>query len=511
MTQAIFERNILALSRVDAKLAEVLLNHGGHVDAQCSLEPLRLDEAPISTEIVAVGPFAPAQLEGLLRDGHRVKLYCESLTEVVGMLSHCDLRVSIFSGALTMYVGAWQLAFEDHWESGDLRSATSHARIALWASRSKRLKHQSKVLVLDGGLFVDDIGEALESLGYCPLLMQVDGLPQELWPGVTHADINRVVSVNDRHGIEALGLSLRANVIVWQIDPDLDEGRNVIPDNLFLGWYRPLTSTKPNIRYMPLGSNCGRRNPSSEKPFRLSFVGSSMVETSRLYLKKFTDLLLSRGVELPSIQARIRDFTKKILLTETGGYHRRDVLEHFSELGNGIIRSDGRDLGIDAVMWLGEYLASRWRLHVVSSVSAPLDVWGDEGWASLTDSAIRFHGPCGHGAPLNQVYAESLISLDIGRIYQPDIVTMRVFDVLASNRFVLTPDNPAVRELFEVGSEIATYDSIADLNAKIAFFRANPEEARQIAERGHQRVVSDHQIVRRIDEMMRWSDANLSQ
>ena len=509
MTGAALERNLMALSRVDPILAEALLKHGGHQIPPSVVESLKFVEGSPAEGISVVGPFEPAQLHELLSRGHRITIYFETLAEIIGMLGELDFRVSMFSEAFKLRVGAWKFAWEE--SDTDLVSTDSSSRVAFWATRAKRLRDRPKVLVLDGGLFVDDVGDALDDLGYCPLLMHVDDLPQSLWPDESYSDMVRIVSVNDRHGIEALGSCVGANVVVWQIDPDLDELRELLPSHVYLGWYRPLDDESSNLRYMPLGSNSKRRKPGVEEPFRLSFVGSSMVETGSRYLKKFSMLLENKGGDPAAVKKRIQQFTDEILSTETGRFQRHEVLEVFDELGDGIVREGDRDSGIDAVMWLGEYLASRWRLKVVSSVTAPLDVWGDDGWRAIMSDTLRFHGACGHGSQLNRVYAESLISLDIGRIYQPDIVTMRVFDVLASRRFVLTPDNLAVREIFKVDKEIVTYASLGELNEKIEYYRANPTEAHRIAERGYQRVLVDHQIRHRVDAMMRWSKTESSQ
>ena len=161
-------------------------------------------------------------------------------------------------------------------------------------------------------------------------------------------------------------------------------------------------------------------------------------------------------------------------------------------------------------MWLGEYLASRWRFHVLESLDSAIDVWGDTGWEELRGAHITFQGRCGHHAELNRVYGTSLINLDIGRVYQEEIVTMRVFDVLASQRLILTPHTPALVDLFEPDLELVTYRSLEELNVKIRYFLEHPSEALAIAKRGYQRVVSEHQIVHRLETLIRWSRQSAS-
>ena len=114
---------------------------------------------------------------------------------------------------------------------------------------------EPNVIVANGTLFVDDTGDALVELGYCPLLIDVENLPIELWPTPDSLNIEFIVSINDRDGLEAFAQSLGARCLVWQIDPDLNEDRSEFPPGFFLGWYKPLKTVEERRRYLPLASN----------------------------------------------------------------------------------------------------------------------------------------------------------------------------------------------------------------------------------------------------------------
>ena len=231
-----------------------------------------------------------------------------------------------------------------------------------------------------------------------------------------------------------------------------------------------------------------------------------MADTGRRYRTTFCDYLVARGVDARDADERIEAFSREICEGDAG-FSRRRVCEQFPEIGTGIETNlSTRTHGVDTTMWLGEYLASRWRFHVLESLDSAIDVWGDTGWEELKGAHITFQGRCGHHAELNRVYGTSLINLDIGRVYQEEIVTMRVFDVLASQRLILSPHTPALVELFEPDREIVTYRSLEELNAKIRYYLEHPSEALAIAERGYQRVVKEHQIVHRLETLIRWSE-----
>ncbi len=108
----------------------------------------------------------------------------------------------------------------------------------------------------------------------------------------------------------------------------------------------------------------------------------------------------------------------------------------------------------------------------------------------------------GRVCELNRIYAGSTVNLDLGRAFQADIVTMRVFDVLACGGFALVEHSAALEECFEVGVELASYRDVAELRAKVAHFLQHPDRARAIAERGRAAVVERHDMTARLAAML---------
>jgi hypothetical protein len=157
----------------------------------------------------------------------------------------------------------------------------------------------------------------------------------------------------------------------------------------------------------------------------------------------------------------------------------------------------------DPGQWLGELAAAEKRLNVVAALG-PLGirVWGDEGWNLCAKAGVGVAGPAGHGAELNAIYAGSRINLDVNRIYQADIATMRVFDILACGGFALVEHSEALAELFEIGVELATWRTLDDLVAQCRHYLAHPGEARRIAEAGRARVLRDHTVAQRLSTML---------
>ena len=136
-----------------------------------------------------------------------------------------------------------------------------------------------------------------------------------------------------------------------------------------------------------------------------------------------------------------------------------------------------------------------------------IQVWGDPGWRCIQKHGVRFRGGAGHRDELTRIYNAASIHIDIGRIYQLDIVTMRVFDVISCGGFLIAERNDAVLELFEDGVEIETWVTVEGLKNKCRYYLEHPERAAEIARRGRQRLLQDHSIRHRLQEMLAVSGA----
>jgi spore maturation protein CgeB len=125
-------------------------------------------------------------------------------------------------------------------------------------------------------------------------------------------------------------------------------------------------------------------------------------------------------------------------------------------------------------------------------------VWGDPGWKALEADGVTYRGRAGHGSELTKIYSGARVQIDIGRIYQNDIITMRVFDVLACGGFLLAEWNEALAQAFEIGVEIETWRTLDELESKVAYYLEHPVKREAIAERGLRAVRDRHRIRQRV-------------
>ncbi|WP_135553108.1 CgeB family protein [Paenibacillus cymbidii] len=81
-------------------------------------------------------------------------------------------------------------------------------------------------------------------------------------------------------------------------------------------------------------------------------------------------------------------------------------------------------------------------------------------------------------------------------------VNPRTFEIAASGAFQLTDERQDLRNMYEIGKEIVTYDSPEDLLAKMNYYMEHEEERREIAVRGLARTLRDHTYRKRLDTML---------
>lgn len=359
---------------------------------------------------------------------------------------------------------------------------------------------QPCVLVGTGTLFVDDLVHGLQQQGYAvyPLATALHSVA-ELDHTVETVQPQGIFTINYLHGTAEFCSRHQVPFRCWEIDPATDR----VSPFKEQGDVHIFTYRQANVAhwqkngypssYLPLASNPDRRTPGSHQAQGISFVGTSMVQTAESYFVRLVQLLCSQGHEEASTRTSIEHILK--MQNQATSY-----------VADGLLAAQFPCLPTapdDPAMWLGEIAASRHRIQVIEKLAdLDIDVWGDAGWAQIEHSGVRYKGPAGHFHQLNDIYRSALINIDIGRIYQPDIVTMRVFDVLACGGFVLAAHCEALAELFEIGHEIDSWRTLDELFDKATWYLANPECANVIASRGREKILGHHTIQQRIKQML---------
>jgi len=428
-------------------------------------------------------------------------------------LQRHDWTQAIAAGRLRLRLGSDLLALA----AGDpslVARAVFHPLLgAVYRHERRLLEAESAgrplVALAAGGLFVDDVADALRGEGYAVFTLDLHRLSQEeLDRSLRTLRPAFIAAVNYTDGLAEFAAGHGCPLCVWEVDP----ATSALPpcrgptDGAHVFTYRRANVDEfraagfRNVTYLPLGADPRKRAPvalSAAERARygapVSFVGSSLVPQMEGFRRAFVAALAS-----PDAEAVMRD-----VLAE----QRRDLGRYSVPALLAARRPDLAAAGPRRVEQLARLLAEIAAADKRAAAVARLGrhgiaVWGDDGWRAAPDVGPLYRGPAGHAVELTKIYNASLVNLDVGRLYQSDIVTMRVFDVLACGAFVLAEHSDALAELFEVGSEIDSYRSFDEMEAKVAHYLAHPEAAWAIAARGRQAVLARHTIAARVRAML---------
>ncbi|MCO4771062.1 MAG: glycosyltransferase [Deltaproteobacteria bacterium] len=383
-----------------------------------------------------------------------------------------------------------------------------------------------------GGLFVDDVADALRAEGHRVLIWDTDNwAKEELARSAEVSGAQRAVTINYVHGLAEtcaeLGLSLR----VWEIDPSTDDLPPLQggPDGPAAQGARIGTWRLANVDafeaagftdvvHLPLAANPERRHPaqlSDEEAAKLDadviFVGSSMVEQGLSFRRRLIAAhVLARGGDPTTAFEEAENAIESVLSIQRDDFSVYRVPELLAEALPTLGPSVTNEAVLNALAGarpdalLGEMAAADKRITYVANLGqVGIHVWGDEGWKHAADYGAVWRGRAGHGKQLTEIYSQPAIHLDIGRLYQTDIITMRVFDVLACGGFCLAEWSPQLGDLFEIGVELDCYRTLEEMLEKTGhWLEQGPEARAEVGRRGRERILRDHTIAHRVKALL---------
>ena len=376
---------------------------------------------------------------------------------------------------------------------------------------------EKRALVCAGTLFVDDIAAELHERAYSVFTLDHLRLSMEEIAHTVRAFAPKVVfAVNYSHGLAEAFEKLGMKLICWEIDPSTStlkpfEGSS---SDTFIFTYRRANESRyaragyPNCQFLPIGTSTERRTPASlpaeevEKyACDVSFVGESMHGQALVLRDEFVRLFVGVGGSAEQAGA-LYQHVMTVQRSDFSTYLVPALLDEQPDAVQSVLAAI-RGQNLDPAMLLAESAAAEKRLTYVGVLGRfGIRAWGDPGWEQLAERGVQYAGAAGHTQELNKIYSNSLINIDISRIYQMDMVTMRVFDAMACGGFVLAEYSEDLAALFDIGSEVDAYRTLDELIEKVRHYLANPDEARAIGTRGRARVHRDHTIAHRLDTML---------
>jgi hypothetical protein len=365
-----------------------------------------------------------------------------------------------------------------------------------------------RILLVDYHLLVDDVSAVLTGAGahvrrLYPATLSVDTFKHTCREHRPHV----VLSVNHAPPLAFLCSLVGVPYVSWSIDP-LPLGREqVLPGTkpeLCLCFVhrrrlvqRLLAAGLPRVDYLPLAAAARRVIPPEQAPAgdgEVTFVGGSLASDD-VVLEQW---MVTAGWEA-SLRERVDAWLGELLAT------RGDDPE-FMGLAAEPAPPEWLDEQVPRGAWpkLAEALDGRlgyWhRRRVIQSLSDHgLVVYGDAGWAPI---ARDYRGLAHNGDALTRIYRSSLCNLDVPRLYQREIVTLRAFDVMATGGLLLTE---AAGELAALVSPDAylEYQGLPHLAEQITLARDNPADMREMARAAQRQVSLAHRLEHRVERIVR--------
>jgi spore maturation protein CgeB len=375
-----------------------------------------------------------------------------------------------------------------------------------------------------GGLFTDDLADALRAAGFSVYTLDIHRLStEELALNVRALQPAVMVAVNYTEGLAEFAAAQRVKLLVWEIDPStskLPPSRAATGDT-FVFTYRQANVAEfknagfEHVEYLPLAADPDRRAPALLSPDErrhyhadVAFVGSSLVPEVEGFRQAFVAAFAAAAATTALAPAAAGE-SARVVMDDVLAEQRRDFSRYvvpaaLARRAPALARLPA-DMFAQLARPLGEIAAAEKRMRYVvhlAAAGAGVDVWGDAGWRTAPPSPLRYRGLAGHAIELTKIYNAAAINLDVGRLYQNDIVTMRVFDVLACGGFILAERSDALADLFALGVEIECYETLDELVEKVRYYLAHPAEAHAIAARGQQAVGARHTVTLRLRAMM---------
>lgn len=371
------------------------------------------------------------------------------------------------------------------------------------------------VALAAGGLFVDQVGSELTARGFTPWTIDLEVLSEEeVAHSLRYLNPRFLVAINYTQGLAKLSQDHGLPVRVWEVDPasspPRNEGVSTAGLHLFTHAHDNVEPWRAagfeHVSYLALAADPAVRKGDDSAPkkleYGLTFVGQSLAGNAAVLGGRFLSTFGAWRGEAADAEAR--ELLSKLVAGQRAHFQESVIPELLEEYAPGFRATATGPLALeDPAVLAGELAASEKRLTCIAALGefSP-NVWGDEGWRQLESHGTVYHGPAGHGAELTRIYDQSTINLDVGRLYQAGIVTMRVFDALSCGSLVLTERNAALEQLFDVESEVATYSSLKELINKSRYFLEHPKEALETAARGRDAVLARHTIAQRVDVIL---------
>lgn len=244
----------------------------------------------------------------------------------------------------------------------------------------------------------------------------------------------------------------------------------------------------PEHRFEELGSY-------PEEPLPPCFVGSSLLDEIALYRDSTARWGWSGELSL-AVEAALEPLVDLALEDVDFPGFRPDGADLPANL-----RALAQEPSAQVAEALNAWLSVRTRRRRVGGIAPEsLVVFGDGGWTDIVGD--RWKGPLANGRDMTRIYASCLANIDVPRIHQRDIATLRAFDVAAAGGCLVAEPSPDLCRVFQEGQEFLAYRNGADLETLLFELSRDTALGREIGKRARSRARSEHRLGQRATKLV---------
>lgn len=312
----------------------------------------------------------------------------------------------------------------------------------------------------------------------------------------TECDV--VFSINFLPLISKISKIFRKMYISWIYDcPELhlysnaiknDNNRIFLFDEMQYSMFSPINPQ--GIFYMHLASEPMEVFPAEDEWCKynndICFIGSLYNEKSKKFheIEELPDYLRGFAHGLCEAQLNvfgynfIRDSLSDEIVAEFKRYVKWELVDDY--------RQDDR--GILADMFLGPYCSALDRKKTLQELAGkyPVAIYTDSDTSELKNIVNK--GIADSETMMPKIFHCSKINLNITSKTIQTGLPLRIFDVLASEGFLITNYQPEIQQYFEPDVDLVVYESMDDLKEKVAYYLSHDEERMMIAENGYRKI-----------------------
>lgn len=252
----------------------------------------------------------------------------------------------------------------------------------------------------------------------------------------------------------------------------------------------------PRVAWLPLAAASERRAPVQPDdvnlvPYRCgaSFVGTSLVDTAQ----GLAEAVLRLGKE--PLRRRVDTWLHRLAHGDvergwTGFVATGTPLPAWlqSTIPDADTERNLRELLDGQLSYLLRF--ERVGALVRAPIRGGVAVWGDGGLRLSAGKAWR--GAADNGETLTRVFNASTVNVDLPRVHQRDLLTMRVYDVLSCGALALVESAATVDGPFVDGVHLVKYADTRELVDRATYYAAHPDEATRIGLQGRRAVLENH-------------------